>query len=147
MVKDLYDLYATEKEYETAGVWQDYGSARIKLARSGGKNTKYLKTIRTILKKYGKANWEAIKEEETDMILAEVFAVSVVKAWEIKNEKDEWESGIILMEKGKKKKVPFNIQNVKKCLLDLPDLFSDLRKYADDIKTFQKESEEEDLKN
>lgn len=146
-IKDLYELFKTEEDYEIDGVWQDFGSTRIKIARSGGKNTAYLKAFKKVMKRYNKVNIEALSEEDQDMIMAEIFAGSVIKAWEIKDEKDKWKSGILLLNKGKKEEVPFSIENVKKCLLDLPDLFSLLRQNADNIKTFQKEVEEEQLKN
>lgn len=146
-MKDLYDIFETVKEDEVDGVWQDFGTARIKIARAGGKNTTYIKTFTKTMKRYNKVNYEALKEEEADRVLAEVFAKSVIKAWEIKNEDDQWESGLILKKNNEKVKVPFSVENVITCLLDLPDLFRRLREYADDIKTFQTQVEEEQLGN
>lgn len=146
-MKDLYDIFGTEENFEVNGIWQDFGSTRIKLARSGGKNTAYLKAFKRVMKRYNKVNIEALSDKDQDMIMAEIFANSVIKAWEIKDEKDNWKSGIILLKDGKKEIVSFNIDNAKQCLIDLPDLFSVLRSTADNIKTFQKEAEEEQLKN
>ena len=146
-MKDLYEIFGTEANLETEGIWQDFGTTRIKLARSGGKNTTYLKTFKSVMKRYNKVNIDALSDEDQDIIMAEIFAKGVIKAWEIKDEKGKWKSGIILLKDGKKEVVPFNIDSAKQCLLDLPDLFSTLRKSADDIKTYQKEVEEEQLKN
>lgn len=146
-MKNLYEMYQTENDYEVDGVWQDIGPARIKLARSGGKNTLYQKTFTKVMKRWGKKSFDAVTEEEGKLILAEIFAKSVIKAWEVKDKKDEWVSGIEVMEKGKLKKVDFSIEVVTQCLIDLPDLFKDLQSWADDIKTFQKEVEEDQAKN
>ncbi len=146
-MKNLYELYATEDDLEIGGVWQDLGSARIKLARSGSKNTIYNKTFTKVMKRHKKATFDAVSDKEGRAILAEIFAKSVIKAWEIKNKKGEWESGLEMMVDEKLKVVPFSIANVKKCLLELPDLFRQLQTWADEIKTFQKETEEEQLKN
>ena len=148
MKKNLYDLYKTETELETGGVWQDFGDTRIKLARSGNKNTKYLKTFKQVMKKHNKANIEALSEKEQDELMAEIFVKGVITAWESKDDKDKWVPGIVMPDdKGELSLTPFNLKNAQKCLLDLPDLFGELRNYADDRKTFQKEVEEGQLKN
>lgn len=146
-MKNLYEIFETNADEEVSGVWQDFGSARIKLARAGGRNTTYAKTFAKVMKRYNKVNYESLKDEEADLIIAEVFAKAVIKAWEIKNEFDQWESGLILKVDGEFTKVEFNVKNVTQCLIDLPDLFSKLREFANEMKTFQAQVEEEQLGN
>lgn len=145
---NLYTRYKTDTLLETTGVWQDFGDTRIKLARSGNKNTKYLKTFKEVMKKHNKANIDALSEKEQDELMAEIFIEGVITAWEVKDEKSNWVSGIEMPnDKGEMTVLPFNLKNAKKFLLDVPDLFTELRTTADNRKTFQKEVEETQLKN
>lgn len=140
-------MYATEQDLEVNGVWQDLGPVRIKLARSGNRNTLYLKTFKNVMKRWGKKNYEGVSEKESQMIMAEIFSKSIIKEWEIKNEKGAWESGIMILEKGKEKKAEPTPENIAKCLVALPDLFTKLQEWAGEIKTFQKETEEDQLQD
>ena len=147
MIKSLYEIYGTESNYEVDGVWQDLGPCRIKLARAGNKNTLYAKTFKSVLKRWDKKNYEAVTEEESKLIMAEIYSKAVIKAWEIKDDKGKWESGLFLMKDGVEKKVSATPANIAKCLIDLPDLFTQIQRWADDIKTFQKEAEEEQVQD
>ena len=146
-MKNLYEIFGTEEDFEVNGVWNEFGDTRIKIARNGNRNTEYWKTFEKVTKRLNKIGAESLPKEEQDRLMAEVYAKSIIKGWEVRNEKGEWEVGMMIMEKGKLKKVPYSIENVVKCLLDLPDLFTMIQKYANDIKTFQKEAEEKQLGN
>ena len=145
---NLYKMYKTETDLEVNGVWQVEGDSRIKIARSGNKNTKYNKTFTKVTKKYDEATIKTLNNEKSDALMAEIFVKSVITAWESKDGKGKWVSGIVMPDdKGELSLLPFNLTNAKKCLLDLPDLFGKLRDKAGDLKTFQKEVEETQLKN
>ena len=147
MTKNLYDVYGTEDELEIGGAWKTLGNARIKVARSGMKNTEYTKAFTKVKKKYADVDLEALEDKELAPIIAEIFVRGVIKAWEIKDDKGKWKSGMILLKDGVPVEVPVNVQNMKKCLVDLPDLHDELKKFAENRESFQTKDEEEDLKN
>ena len=143
---NLFEKFKTEDDFEVDGVWKEYyGTAKIKLARAGNKNTEYFKYLRKSAKKYENAGTDT--KADQDRPWAEVFSKTVIKGWQVK-EKDKWVDGIHLPdEKGNITLHPFNQENVVKTLLMLPDFFAILKEDADNIKTFQKEKEEEEVKN
>lgn len=143
----LYNTFGTDKNLEVNGVWQDFGTERIKIARTGNKNTAYTKEMRRVSRKLDKIDISSLPEEQTDRIMAEVFVKTIVRDWQVKNKKGEWEQGLTILEKGKEKVVPFNVDNALQCLLDLPDLFNALRAFASELKTFQTEEEENHLQD
>jgi hypothetical protein len=149
MSKDIYEMYKTEDEMEVKGTWKELGSTRVKIARTGAKNTLYSKVFKKVTKKYEKVSFEDLPEEELNAVLMEIFAKAIIKAWEIKDEKTgEWVSGMILMSaKGKKEVVPTTWENYKKCLIQLPDLHKILDEFSKNISSFQKEIEEKQLEN
>jgi hypothetical protein len=146
-MKSMYEMYGTVDNYEINGIWQDLGSFRVKIARAGNKNSLYLKTFKNVMKRWGKKNYENVDDEESKLIMAEIFSKAVVKGWQIKNENGGWEDGLTLMVDGVETKVEYNSENVAKVLVDLPDLFSALQEWAGERKTFQKEIEEEQLQD
>jgi hypothetical protein len=131
------------------GIWKEYyGSAKIKLARAGNKNTEYYKCLKKSAKKYENAGNDT--KADQDRPWAEIFSKTIIKGWKVKDPKDDkkWVDGIHLPnDTGEVEVVPFNHENVVKVLLLLPDFFEIIRKDADDIKTFQKEKEEKEIKN
>lgn len=149
MAKDIYELYKTEDKLEIEGAWKELGTTRVKIARTGSKNTLYAKVFKRVTKKYEKVNFEDLPENELNEVLMEIFAKAIIKAWEIKDEKTgEWVSGMILMDsKDKKVIVGANWENYKKCLIQLPDLHKILDDFSKSLSSFQKEVEEENLKN
>lgn len=143
---NLFEKFKTEDDFEVDGTWKEYyGSAKIKIARAGNKNTEYFKYLRKSAKKYENAGTDTKRDQ--DRPWAEVFAKSVIKGWKVKDG-DEWVDGIHLPDKKEKIVIkPFTTENVVEVLLLLPDLFEILKRDADNIKTFQKEKEKEEVKN
>lgn len=137
-MKTLYKLFKTKDEYEQSGVWLDFGSdIRIKIARAGGKNIKFISKYNKLMRKYGRAiDNDNMSEEESQQALAELFADTVILDWS--NVTDE--NGIPL---------EFNRMNVIKILKDLPDLFAIIRTEANKLANFKDKEEyiEEAVKN
>lgn len=142
-----YSLFATDKDFETMGRWQDYGDFRIKLARSGGKNTMYTKVLTKFINSL--KHKKNVSTEESQRVMAEVFARGVLKGWQVKNDKGQWEDGMHLEvhveETGEYviKVVEVTVENVIKMFLALPDFANELRAIADDANTFKKLEEDE----
>jgi hypothetical protein len=137
-MKTLYKLFKTKDEYEQSGVWLDFGSdIRIKVARAGGKNIKFISKYNKLMRKYGRAiDYDNMSEEESLQALAELFADTIILDWS--NVTDE--NGIPL---------EFNRMNVIKVLKDLPDLFAIIRAEANKPSNFKDKDEyiEEAVKN
>jgi len=140
-----FEMFETEESYEINGVWQDFGDFRIKLARSGGKNTAYNKMLADEIKKLGKATFDAVDPEEATDLVRKVFVKTIIKDHEIKGKKG-WEKGVYVKKDGKITVVPFTSDNMELCLKQLPEYWDKIQQYADDYKVFQREVETEIVK-
>lgn len=142
-----FEMFETNDDLEKDGVWQNFGSFKVLLARSGGRNTSWYKEVSKAAKKAGKATFDAIDTDEKVDIIRTIFCKSVIKDHQVKNEDGEWEQGVYIKENGKPVVVPFNTENMKKCLEQLPEYFNKLQEWADNYKTFQEKIEEDQVKN
>ena len=145
-MKNPFEVFETEETYEVDGVWQDFGGWRVKLARSGGKNTAYGKMLTDEIKKLGKATFDAVSKEEGDEIIIRVFAKTIIKDHEIKDENGKWKKGVYIKKDGVVTVVPFNSKNMEICLQQLPEYWNKIQSYADDYTVFQREVEKEQVK-
>lgn len=144
---NFYELFKTETNLEVDGVWKEYagGLVRVKIARQGGKNVAYNKALSKVGKRFEKAPNET--KEQIDRPWAEVFTAAVIKGFEVKVD-DKWVSGVYLPnEAGELSLVDASTDNIIKVLIDLPDLFTKIKDDANEMNTFQKQKEEEDIKN
>lgn len=148
---NLFEMYETNKTEEVDGKWFTEGPARVKLARMGGKNTKYFKMVETIGKKYNISS-ENISDkknkDKAETMMLEVFVKAIVKDWQTLNEDDEWVDGIVVRDsKGKVSIEPYASKHAIKLLEVLPDFYNKLNAHASGMKSFLIAQEEEDLKN
>lgn len=143
---NLFTKFKTEDNFEVDGVWKEYyGSAKVKIARAGNKNTEYYKYVQKAAKKYKNAGTDT--KADQDRPWAEVFAKTVIRGWKVQDG-EAWVDGIHLPdERGNIVIKPYTQENVIETLLALPDFFRELRDDAEEMRTFQKDSEEDDLKN
>lgn len=110
-----YDMFKTSEKMETEGIILDYGSFQIKVARAGGSNVAFAKTIERLTKPYKFALENGTMDHKLQMkLLARAFAESVILGWE----------GIV-DESGKP--LEYSPDNAEKLLTDLPDLFQDIQ--------------------
>lgn len=137
----LYKQFKTDPNYESQGITLEYGNTpngkpiRIKIARAGGSNAKFLKALEIKSKPYRRQlQNETIDPKIADDILMQVFVDSVILDWE--NVEDE--NGTAL---------PFNRENCLKLFRDLPDLFADVREQASRSALFRAEIKESATKN
>lgn len=137
----LYQTFKTNKNHEADGVWLEYGEnsrkepVRIKIARSGGRNEDFTKALEHSTSPYRKAiSSGAMDKKLAEKIYTEVFLVHCVKSWE----GVEDENGNPL---------PFTVENVRRVLTDLPDLYADLREQSSNLALFREELREADLGN
>lgn len=132
-VKTLYDQFETNREAETEkGVVLDYGAAgKIRIHRAGGGNQKFKNYTSAKLKPYTRQISAGTMDEEVSRKLtADIYARTVIVGWEGVLDR----SGNVL---------EFNYDNVVKILMDLPDLFEDIQRAAQDAANFRADIQEE----
>lgn len=142
----MYDVFETDEDLETSGIWLDYGDFRVKIASAGQGNKKYVKYAEKALKPVRKAMQAgALSNERSISIMSDIYAKTIVLDWEVAD-----------AEKGKMKKgiearggeiLPVNYENVRQAFLDLPNLFIDIQEQANSIANFRKAELEEESGN
>lgn len=132
----LYDLYSTDADLERGGVILNYGEGvRIKIARAGGANVDFAKTLERLMRPYRKRlDTGTLDEKVATDVFIRVFAESVVKDWEGVTDREG-------------NTLPFNTDNCVKLFKDLPDLFADVREAATSVSNFRDKEVEDDVKN
>jgi hypothetical protein len=140
----MYDIFETDENLETAGIWLDYGDFRVRIASAGQGNKKYVKYAEKALKPVRRAMQAgAVSNERSMAIMADIYVNTIVLAWEVKTA-DGWKPGI---EGRDGEIVPFNKEEVTKVFDSLPNLFIDIQEQAAAISNFRKQEIEEDSGN
>ncbi len=137
----LYKNFKTDGNVEKLGVVLEYGNnskgkpMSIRIARAGGNNTKFSKTVEFKTRPYRRQlQNETLEQEVSDRILREVYAEAVILGWD--NVEDE--AG---------KEMAFTKENVIKLLTDLPELFKDIQEQSQKTALFRAELLENDSGN
>ena len=131
-----YSQFKTNASREREGITHDLGSAgKFRLARAGGANSAFEKRLMSLSKPYRRAiATGTIERGLADSLLATAFSETVVLGWEGVTGEDG-------------KPIPYSAEACKKLLLDLPELFAELRKAAEDAALFRDETLESDAGN
>ena len=132
----LYDLYATDPDMETGGIILEYGEGvRVKIARAGGANASFAKTLERLSRPYRKRlDTGTLDDETASNLFTRVFAEAVVLDWEGVTDREGNE-------------LPYNADNCVAVFKDLPDFFADVRDAATTVSNYRAEEIEEDVKN
>ena len=142
----MYDSFRTDKEAEQKGIILDYGDFRITVARAGGSNKNYQKTLERLTRPVRRLiQTDNLDNEKSRDILKQAYATTIVIDWETKNGTGEWVKGI--EPKTGKKLLPVNKDNIKATFDDLPDLFDDVMEQAGKSTLFKVSLREEASKN
>ena len=146
----LKKLFKTNGALETSGVVVDYdGETRIRIARAGGSNKKYIKAVERTLKPYRRALAAGqMSNTKATELLSKVFAETIILGWEV-NRGGQWLPGIDPEDAGEQgaELLPVTSENVQKVFKTLPDLFIDLQQQAGTIALFREEIAEADSGN
>lgn len=142
----LYDQNQTNIDVEKSGKWIDYGGYRIKIARAGGSNRKYLSELELAMKPIRRAiDAGTVPQERQKAIMVDVFAKTIIKGWETwDDDKEEWVSGIEL-EDGTIGK--FTKELVVETLNALPSVLEDIQKDAMQLQNFLEAAREDEAGN
>lgn len=137
----LYAAYKTDTSRENQGARIVKGSNEdgteivFIVARTGKSNTTYKLASERAFRPH-KAAIKAgnLSNDTAEALLLDLFCGHLLKGWE--NVRDE--SGVEL---------PFNEQNAKKLMQDLPDLYQELVEASNDVSLFLDSNREADAKN
>lgn len=151
----LYANYATDAELEKNGAVCDLGENGVWiLARAGGQNEKFARELRRITKPHKRAILaDTIDPKLAEKLTIEAFSKTVVLGWLKKGEPlpGSDPANPVLCEHDVTgpdgQPLPFSPAAVKMLLTDLPDLYQDLKAFAEDSSTFQRGAVEEEGKS
>jgi hypothetical protein len=140
-MRGLYQQYETDAKVEKEGVWLEFGpnthdnEIKIRVARAGGANESYLKQLEFRSKPIRRGiQTETVDRKKLETIVREVYAETVVVAWENVEDREG-------------KLLEFNKENVLKVLTDLPWIYQEIMEASTKLQLFRKEILEEDAKN
>jgi len=130
-----YQMFETDENLETSGIWIDYGSFKFKIARAGGSNEKYRRLLQNRMKPYRRqVQTETMSEEKASEILLGTFVDSVLLGWEGVTDREG-------------NPLEYNRENALKLFTDLRELFLDLQTQSQKVSLFRKMEVETDLGN
>lgn len=137
-----YGMFATDKELEKNGVWLDYGSFRLLIARAGGANERYTKLVNHKFKPHRRAiQTDTLSDKLADKLIREAYCEAVV----LGGDSEAFGDGFIPDAEGNKMEVSY--QNLINMFTELPDLFADVKEQSTRVALFRKEILEQDAKN
>lgn len=137
----LYKTFTTDKDLEKEGILLQYGfnskklPITIRVARAGGANTAYTKSLERRTKPFRRQiQTETMDDKQAKELMMDVYLDSVILGWEN-------------MEDAKLNDLPFSRENALKLFTDLPDLFTDVQEQAQKSALYRKEILDADSKN
>lgn len=132
---NAYALFETDSSREKGGIEIDYGDFKIYIARAGGANKAYQKSLEVKSRPFRRAiQAETLDPETMTAIMREVYADTVILRWEGVTDRDGND-------------LPFTKDNCIKLFTDLPDLFEDVMSMAQKSSLFKTEMQEAEAKN
>ena len=144
----LRNEFATDKDMEVRGIFVEYEDVRIRVARAGGNNKKYIRLLERKTKPFRRAIAAGVfSSEKSNQILREVFAEAVVLDWQTRGADGQWQAGIDPRDAGMTvtngELLPMNVKNIVAVFNELPDMFTDLSQQAMNAQLFAEELREE----
>lgn len=148
----LYEKMQTSSRLETEGIWLQIDDNRIRLARAGGKNTKFIVAAEKVAREHKRA-LDLMGEAQGRKLFGKLFAEIIVLDWLVQDDEGDLdEEGLPIdpetseVERWKRgiprpggKVVDFNVDNVLQTFDDLPDLLRVIKETAEDASLFRQE--------
>lgn len=133
--------FKTDEKCEAEGICLDYGDGqKIWIARAGGANRAFQKEAQRIVRKYRRQlTLNILPEEIQQKVAREAYARTVILRWEGVTDKDCGGDGT--------EPVPCTFENICRLLENLPELFNDIQRQAQNIELFLETLREDDAKN
>ncbi len=132
----LNEQFETDATMEVEGVITDYGNDRIKIARAGGANKRYIRMLDLKTKPFRRAiQARALDNDRSTAILQDVYAHTVILGWQVNKgtlTEPKWVEGIDPKDAGEdgEELLAVNPENILKVFRNLPDLFLDMQEQA-----------------
>lgn len=137
MAKSLYDAYGTDPKLESeTGIAVDYGElGKFFIKRAGGANRAYALRLAALTKPYQRQIDSNTLDPKISLgLMAKLYAEHVVLGWEGVTGKDG-------------SPLAYSKQACEQLFNDLPDLFADIQRTAQDMQNFRIQQIEDNSKN
>lgn len=152
----LYARMKTSGKLESEGIWLQIEDSRIKLARAGGKNTKFIAAAEKVAREH-KRSLDLMGESQAKKLFGKIYAEMIVLDWltrmpdgdldedgnpagEDVPSTERWKRCISSQDdSGKEIFLEFKYENVLKVFEDLPDLLKVIKETAEDPSLFREE--------
>jgi hypothetical protein len=137
-------MFETDTSVERDGVWLEYApGVEIKIARAGGSNQHFAKTMERVAKPHRRAIQTGVIDKRIlNDLFVKAYSQAIVVDWKgITKDlvtKDDADAETVL---------DFNRENVEAVLMAQPNLFADIQTAADDIALYRAEIMETDSGN
>lgn len=144
MSNPLRKMFETDKSVEAEGVIVEYApGVEIRIARAGGGNKKFAKTMSRLAKPHRRAiQTDSIAEETLNHLFIKGYASTIILGW-----KGITKDLITHKDEDADVELPFNLENAEALLTEQPNLFADIQRTADNIALFRTEVNEADSGN
>ena len=147
----MYKQFSTDPKLEKDGVWLDYDLFRIKVARAGGANVAFSKTLEKYSKPHRRAmDTGTLSEAVARNMMYKVYAETIVLDWTTKDPEPD-KNGEPVYRRGIEgpdgELMEFNKENVIKTFTALHDLYADVHTQATATSSYQADDLEADVKN
>jgi hypothetical protein len=150
MSRNPYAKYHVDEKIIKEGIWYEDEDVRIKVTYAGTENARYEKMLKLKLKPYQtRINSDNFSDEAFHKVLAEVYAATVVMAWEVKkfaDEHDEFGTFVPGIYDKDGNIVEFNEENITMAFGAGQRLFSDIIKMATNFNLFRQGQKDADIK-
>ena len=142
----MYKQFTVDRVAEREGVRLQYEGFRVTVARAAPTNPRYRKALETLMRPHRRAMATGtLADKKEQEILRALYSGTVITNWEVTDDEGAtWQQGIEMPDGTVG---PFNRQNVELALQNLPDLFMDIRKGAEDSALFRAVEQEDVGKN
>lgn len=137
----LYKNFATDANVEAKGFWflaglnDDETAVRFLLARKGKRNIEYVEMLTKKLAPYQVSiSNDTVNPKVLEAIILDVFISTILKGWENVYGSDN-------------KILPYNKDNARKLMRELPDLYDVLNKQAEQASNYHDATVEKTIKN
>ena len=139
----LRRMFKTNNALETNGIDIEYGEGlQIKVARAGGGNKKFTRTITRLTKAHRSAIQHGIiSDEVADGIVLQAYAEAVIMSWTGVTKE------VLTGNEADTEELECTVDNIIAVMKELPDLFADIQKVSQELASFRAEILENDSKN
>lgn len=144
----MYASFRVDEKRKEEGVWLDYGDFRIRVGHAGQSNKRYMTYMEKALRPVRQAmNAGTLSNDRSLAIMADIFAKTVILAWEVSQTVDGKTSWVEGIEGPEGEILPYDEDNVIATFKALPELFVDIQNQSSSIANFRRLEVETDQGN